>query len=56
MEIGIFDINAAGLTKEGTSSNSLSKALTPPLHQYFIEGGIKEKSAKKVTFQKTPSL
>lgn len=31
MEIGIFDINAAGLTKEGTSGNSLSKALTPLL-------------------------
>jgi len=56
MEIGIFDINAAGLTKEGTSGNSLSKALTPLLHQYFIEGGIKEKSTKKVTFQKTLSL
>lgn len=26
------------------------------LHQYFIKGGIKEKAAKKVTFQKTPSL
>ena len=31
MEIGIFDINAAALTKEGTSGNSLSKALTPLL-------------------------
>ena len=26
------------------------------LHQYFIEGGIKEKEAKKVTFQKTLQL
>ena len=26
------------------------------LHQYFIEGGIKEKEAKKTTFQKTLSL
>lgn len=32
------------------------QALTPLLHQYFIEGGIKEKSTKKVTFQKTLSL
>lgn len=26
------------------------------VHQYFIHGGIKEKEAKKVTFQKTLSL
>jgi ATP-dependent protease Clp ATPase subunit len=32
MEIKYFDINAAGLTKEGTAGNSLSKALTPLLH------------------------
>lgn len=31
MEIDYFDINAAGLTKEGTAGNSLSKALTPLL-------------------------
>ena len=31
MEISYFDINAAGLTKEGTAGNSLSKALTPLL-------------------------
>jgi len=31
MEIRYFDINAAGLTKEGTAGNSLSKALTPLL-------------------------
>lgn len=29
LDIGIFDINAAALTKEGTSGNSLSKALSP---------------------------
>lgn len=29
MQIKYFDINAAGLTKEGTSGNSLSKALAP---------------------------
>jgi ATP-dependent protease Clp ATPase subunit len=32
MNIKYFDINAAGLTKEGTAGNSLSKALTPLLH------------------------
>lgn len=32
MDINYFDINAAGLTKEGTSGNSLSKALTPLIH------------------------
>lgn len=31
MDINYFDINAAGLTKEGTAGNSLSKALTPLL-------------------------
>lgn len=31
MDINFFDINAAGLTKEGTAGNSLSKALTPLL-------------------------
>jgi ATP-dependent protease Clp ATPase subunit len=31
MDIKYFDINAAGLTKEGTAGNSLSKALTPLL-------------------------
>lgn len=31
LEIQYFDINAAGLTKEGTAGNSLSKALTPLL-------------------------
>lgn len=31
LEINYFDINAAGLTKEGTAGNSLSKALTPLL-------------------------
>ena len=31
MNINFFDINAAGLTKEGTAGNSLSKALTPLL-------------------------
>jgi ATP-dependent protease Clp ATPase subunit len=31
LDINYFDINAAGLTKEGTSGNSLSKALTPLL-------------------------
>lgn len=29
MEVGYFEINAAQLTKEGTSGNSLSKALAP---------------------------
>jgi len=29
LEITMFDVNAAQLTKEGTSGNSLSKALTP---------------------------
>ena len=29
MDINYFDINAAGLTKEGTAGNSLSKALSP---------------------------
>lgn len=31
LDINYFDINAAGLTKEGTAGNSLSKALTPLL-------------------------
>lgn len=31
MDIGMIEINAAQLTKEGTSGNSLSKALTPLL-------------------------
>jgi ATP-dependent protease Clp ATPase subunit len=31
MEINFVEINAAGLTKEGTAGNSLSKALTPLL-------------------------
>lgn len=31
MDINYFDINAAGLTKEGTAGNSLSKALMPLL-------------------------
>jgi ATP-dependent protease Clp ATPase subunit len=31
MELGFLEINAAALTKEGTSGNSLSKALTPLL-------------------------
>ena len=31
LELNFFDINAAGLTKEGTAGNSLSKALTPLL-------------------------
>jgi len=31
MDINYFDINAAGLTKEGTAGNSLSKALSPLL-------------------------
>lgn len=31
MEIPMIEINAAGLTKEGTAGNSLSKALTPLL-------------------------
>jgi len=31
LDINCFDINAAGLTKEGTAGNSLSKALTPLL-------------------------
>jgi ATP-dependent protease Clp ATPase subunit len=31
MDLNYFDINAAGLTKEGTAGNSLSKALTPLL-------------------------
>lgn len=31
LELNYFDINAAGLTKEGTAGNSLSKALTPLL-------------------------
>lgn len=30
-ELGFFEVNAAQLTKEGTSGNSLSKALTPLL-------------------------
>lgn len=33
LDINYFDINAAGLTKEGTAGNSLSKALTPLLQQ-----------------------
>lgn len=28
MDLPIIDVNAAGLTKEGTAGNSLSKALT----------------------------
>ncbi|MCA9911800.1 MAG: AAA family ATPase [Anaerolineae bacterium] len=32
LDLNVFDVNAAGLTKEGTSGNSLSKALTPILH------------------------
>ena len=32
LDINFFEINAAGLTKEGTAGNSLSKALTPLLH------------------------
>lgn len=32
LDIHCFEINAAGLTKEGTSGNSLSKALSPLLH------------------------
>ena len=31
LDINYFDINAAGLTKEGTAGNSLSKALSPLL-------------------------
>lgn len=31
LDINYFDVNAAGLTKEGTAGNSLSKALTPLL-------------------------
>lgn len=31
LELNCFEINAAGLTKEGTAGNSLSKALTPLL-------------------------
>lgn len=32
LDIKYFDVNAAGLTKEGTAGNSLSKALTPLIH------------------------
>lgn len=32
LDLNFFEINAAGLTKEGTAGNSLSKALTPLLH------------------------
>ena len=80
----MFEINAAALTKEGTSGNSLSKALVKKddvvgaimevvtanyekntigvrlintlIHQYFINGGLTQKEAKKVAFQKTLTL
>ena len=36
--------------------DSIHRMINTLLHQYFIEGGIKEKEAKKTTFQKTLSL
>lgn len=33
LELGLVDVNAAQLTKEGTAGNSLSKALTPLIQQ-----------------------
>lgn len=62
-ELGYFEINAAQLTKEGTSGNSLSKALTPLMQlggkpcivfvdefdKLFISGNSNDSSAHEST-------
>lgn len=65
-DINLLEINAAQLTKEGTSGNSLSNAyenntlgyriITTLLHQYFIKGGFPENETKKITFQTKLSI
>jgi len=45
------------VVKDNYEKNTIGvRIINTLLHQYFIEGGIKEKETKKVTFQKTLEL
>ena len=46
-----------GVVEENYENNTLGvRMINTLLHQFFIEGGIKGKEVKKVTFQKKLSL
>lgn len=46
-----------GVVRENYDKNTLGvRMINTLIHQYFIEGGLKEKQTKKITFQKTLAM